>query len=92
LSFVKDPEAEVDYQIDWSSYLSGATITSSLWTAPGLSITSDSYTSTTATVWLSGGQINERYIARNKITTSAGQTDVRGITITVAQRNETKSR
>ena len=88
MSFVKDPEAVIDYVMDWTFYLAGNTISTSVWSVPGLTITSQSHTSTRATVWLAGGTAYQRYIARNTITTSAGQTDVRGIAITVYPRNQ----
>lgn len=88
MAFIKDPQSTVDYKIDWSAYLEGATITGSSWNIDpaGLSITLQSNTPTTTTVWLAGGSTGERYTARNTISTSTGQTDVRGITIKVEQR------
>jgi hypothetical protein len=59
MSFTKDPQAVLDYEIDWSAWLTAAgddTISASSWTATtGITIDSDSNTTTTATVWLSGG-------------------------------------
>jgi hypothetical protein len=88
MTFVKDPAATVDYEMDWAAYLEGSTITSSSWSVSpgGMTITNQSNTPTLTTVWLAGGTVGERYTARNLITTSTGQTDSRGITITIAYR------
>lgn len=75
-SFRHSPQAVVDYPLDWSRDLaSGETILLSTWTVPdGLTKDSDSRTSTTTTVWLSGGTAGTVYAVRNKVTTSAGRT------------------
>lgn len=61
--FQKDPNAILDYTVDWSAWLaSGETISTSTWTAStGITIATTpapSNTGTTATVWLSGGTVN----------------------------------
>jgi len=88
VAFIKDPGSTVDYELDWTAYLSGETISTSTWSVPGLTVGTTSNTTTTTTVWLSGGTVGERYVARNTITTSGGSTDVRGITIKVEERNQ----
>jgi len=87
VAFIKDPGSTVDYELDWTPYLAGDTITASTWSVPGLTVTTSSNTTTGTTVWVSGGTIGERYVARNTITTAGGLTDVRGITIKVEERN-----
>jgi len=80
--FIKDPEAVLDYEIDWSLWLSGDTITESSWTVEsGLTKGSDFYTDTTTTVWLSGGTVMTTYLAVNHIVTAAGREDDRTIKI-----------
>lgn len=55
--FTKDPQAVLDYNVDWSTWLGTDTIASSVWTVEaGLTKDSDSKTTTIATVMLSGGQ------------------------------------
>lgn len=63
MQYLKDPQAVLDYTVDWESWLpSGDTITDSTWTADdGITIDSDSFTTTAATVWLSGGSLGENY-------------------------------
>ncbi|HHB12214.1 MAG TPA: hypothetical protein ENK62_03330 [Chromatiales bacterium] len=85
--FLKDPDSTLDYVIDWSSWLGSDTIASSSWTVPaGLTMTSESNTTTTATVWLSGGSAGSSYQVTNRITTAAGRVDERSITIEVQER------
>ena len=67
-TFVKDPDATLDYIIDWSEWLDTDTISTSTWTVPtGLTNVSDSNTTTTATIWLSGGTAGQRYTVSNRI-------------------------
>ena len=86
-SFIKDPDAVLDYQIDWSDLLGDDTITSSEWVASdGITIDSNSFADTAATVWLSGGTVGQDYAVTNHITTDGGREDDRTITIMVRQK------
>lgn len=71
----KDPNATLDYTFDWSDWLPSAdTISSVAWqVSPGLTTASVSNTTTTATIWLSGGTEGEKYSVRCRITTAAGR-------------------
>lgn len=87
----KDPDAILDYQINWATWLGTDTIATTAWTlAPtgtgALTKTTDTKTTTTATIWLSGGTANTDYTAACKITTAGGRTDERTLTIYVRQR------
>lgn len=87
----KDPEAVLDYAIDWDvtgdSWLSGDTISSVTWTVPtGLTKGSESNTTTTATVWLSGGTAGSIYSISCKIVTAGGRTDERTFKLKVEER------
>lgn len=86
-SYVKDPDAVLDYVIDWSDWLDSDTISTSDWTVEtGITEDSDSNTTTTATIWLSGGTVNDRYIVTNRIVTVGGRTDDRSISIYVREK------
>lgn len=86
-TFTKDPQAVLDYRIDWSEWLDGDTISTSEWVVPdALTLESESNTTTAATVWLSGGINNGSYDITNEITTVGGRTDDRTITIKVKER------
>ena len=88
----KDPAADLDYQIDWTSWLGTDQITASTWTAPagcGLTLRAASIDNTgkKATVWLSGGNVSPApFAVVNHITTAASRQDERSIMITVQQR------
>jgi hypothetical protein len=84
---VKDPDAVLDYSINWSTWLGDDTIAASTWTADndGLTVVSSSNTTTATTVWLSGG-VGGIYNLRNRIVTAGGRTDDRTIQIVVEQR------
>ena len=86
--WVKDPDAVLDWRWDWSEWLAdGETIVTSLFiVSAGLVKDSDLHSATSATVWLSGGTPGTPYLVTNRITTSAGRTDDRSITIRVTNR------
>lgn len=74
--FVKDKESILDYTIDWSQWLPvGDTIVVSAWTVPDdIAVESDTFTTTTTTVWLSGaGPEGTRSTVTNHITTADGR-------------------
>jgi hypothetical protein len=87
-TFTKDPDAVLDYSVDWSKWLAGDQITTSIWSVddPAIEVADDSNTSTRATVWLSGGVASESYTVTNRITTSGGRTDDRSFVIQVQDR------
>lgn len=75
-SYLKDPNATKDYGIDWATWLAGDTIQTSTWLVPaGLTNSNPSNTSTTTTVWLSGGTLGETYTVTNRVTTTGGRTE-----------------
>ena len=83
----KDPDAVVDYQVDWWPWLDDDTIASSVWIIPdGIAKDSDTYADKTTTVWLSGGADGQSYELVNRITTAGGRTEDRTITINVKQK------
>ena len=84
----KDPDATLDWVWDWNEWLDeGETISSSeFFTTVGLVVDSNSFTTKTATVWLSGGTAGQVYKVTNRITTSSGRTDDRSVTIRVVER------
>lgn len=86
-SFIHDPDAVLDYEIDWSAWLGTDTISSSTWTVPsGLTEDSSTNTTTTATIWLSGGTAGTRYEVTNHIVTAGGREEDRTIQIVVRER------
>lgn len=86
--FTKDPNATLDYQVDWSAWLDTDTIIASTWVVPtGLTNASDAFTTTTATIWLSGGSlVTKAYVVVNRIATAAGRTEDRSFVIQMEER------
>lgn len=89
-SYVKDPDAKLDYSIDWSSWLpAGDTISAVAWTATGVTVSASpapSHASGIATVWLEGGTKGEDATVTCRVTTTAGRIDDRTIRISVRER------
>jgi hypothetical protein len=87
-TFRKDPDAVLDYKVDWTAWLGDDTLTSSTFTASSdaITLTSESNDSTSATVWISGGVLNGRYKVTNHITTSEGRVEDRTFTVLMVQR------
>ena len=74
----KDPGSVERFTINWAEVLAeptvAETISTSVWTVPsGITKDSQSNTTTTVTLILSGGSIGQ-YNIQNRITTSGGQT------------------
>ncbi|PCI43055.1 MAG: hypothetical protein COB49_12845 [Alphaproteobacteria bacterium] len=93
--FLKDPDATLDYVIDWSgSYLlSGEQITASSWLILPQGASNDLAVdniplpvSGVATVFITGGIAGKIYQLTNRITTDQGRTDERSITIRVEEK------
>ena len=85
--FTKDPNATLDYQINWSLWLGTDTIVTSTWVVPtGITRVSDSNGTTTTTIWLSGGTVSHDYELTNRIVTAAGRTEDRTITIQLREK------
>jgi len=76
--WLKDPDAILDYSLDWSAWLGEDTIVASTWLLPAdLTKVSETFTSTQATIWLSKGTPGTRRTITNRITTAAGRTEDR---------------
>lgn len=87
-TWLKDPTAILDWNFDWTDWLSaGETLLTATFTATaGITVTSSSFTTTVGTVWLSGGNPGTPYLVTCHVTTSAGRADDRSITIRVQNR------
>lgn len=87
-NFTKDPNAVLDYTVDWSSWLQeGEAIQSSSWVVDaGITDSNPTNTGIAATIWLSGGIVNKVYRVTNRITTSAARVDDRSLLIAVRQK------
>lgn len=87
---LKDPAAELDYGFDWAErgWLdTGETITAAVWTIPaGLTLITSQIIGDKTVAWLGGGTAGTDYIIACRITTSAGRTDERSMTLRVRER------
>ncbi len=88
MTFIKDPDATLDYTVDWTDWLmADDEIQSASWVTPaGLTVESESHTTTAATVWLSGGQAGSEYAVVSRIVTADGREDDRTIWIKVMHK------
>lgn len=85
-TFIKDPDATLDYKIDWTAWLGADLIVTSTWSAPeGITIESHENDDKQTVVWLSGGEIGA-YSVTNRITTLGGRTDDRTIKIKIKEK------
>jgi hypothetical protein len=83
----KDPDAVLDYQIDWSDWLGeGESIAVADWVVTGGTEDSATTTAKTATIWLSGGTEGEAISATCSVTTDIGRSDDRTLILRVAER------
>ena len=86
-SFIRDPNARLDFGIRWSEWLAGDEIESADWTVPaGLTKEAESHSGDTAYVWLSGGTAGSTYPVMCRIETVGGRIDDRTIQIIVKER------
>jgi len=80
----KDPTAVLDYSVDWTQWLAQDTLATSSWSADvGITVTATSFTTTVATVWLSGGTAGRIYSIHNSITTVGGRVNEQSFKIRV---------
>lgn len=83
----KDPNANLDYTIDWRKWLGDDTILTSIWVLPvGISQAGLLMSSTTTTIWVAGGTAGTSYSVYNQITTVGGRVDKRTIKFNAVDR------
>jgi len=84
----KDPDAILDYHVDWSNWLvENDTISTSQWLVDDdLTIIAEAFGNQTTTVWISGGETGRLHGMTNRIATSAGRIDDRTISIFIEER------
>lgn len=91
VAHVEKTKADVRYfTLDYTKFLSrlgGITIASSAWAEDdgGITIDSESETTTKTTVWLSSGDNNETYLLENTVTTSDSQTFKKALMVRVTE-------
>jgi hypothetical protein len=86
--FLKDPSDEIDFTRTWGDWLAdGETISTVVWTVEAgltkMTSPAESNTTTTATVWLEGGTVDEEYDVACRITTNQSRVVERTFTVKV---------
>lgn len=76
-TYVKDPDATLDYSVNWSAFLAGSgddTIVTAIWVAPvGVTVTDSGHSGGIHTGFISGGTLGESYTVTSRITTTGGR-------------------
>jgi hypothetical protein len=90
----KDPEATLDYTLDWTDWLGSTTILTATYAVTAdaddsdpVTSTGSSNTTTTTTVTLTGGTVNEVYTVNCTITTEAGTTERKNFRVLVKTKS-----
>lgn len=95
MNITKDPQAKLDYGLDWSGWLKQRDGTVDAISTASWSISGDDNTltssapyvdSTVTGVWLAGGTAGRTYIVTCHIVTIAGREDDRSLKVQVKQR------
>jgi len=89
-TYKKDPNATLDYTVDWSAWLTPIADTISgtpVWVlSSGLTKVSQSNTTTTATIFVSGGVLDETETVTCRISTVGLRTDDRTVNLKMTSR------
>ena len=73
-SFPKDPDAVLDYYLDWTSFLAGDTIVTLAWVATGtVTIRDPAVVGDFTRIWVEGGTAGELVDLTNHIVTTEGR-------------------
>ena len=89
--YLTDPDARVDYAIDWALYLDGQTILASAWSVDpdedgGIAVDEASFETARTAARLSGGIVGRSYWVSNLVTLSDGSADARSLILRVEER------
>jgi hypothetical protein len=88
-TIIKDPNAVLDYTVDFAAWLLPETDTISSATVTGTDVTIDSSAvvgGTAVTMWVSGGAVGTTGNAVVRITTAAGRIDDRTVYFKIKER------
>ena len=87
--FVKDPDATLDYGVDWTLWLGADTISTSTWVLEsGISAVPASETSDgkKTSIFITGGSPGETYLVTNRIVTDGQRTEERSFELKIRER------
>ena len=86
---IKDPDADLDYSLNWSDWLAGDSISNAIWTVDtGLTKHNEAISGSIATVWLSGGVLGVTYWVSCRVVTGnlIPRTEDRSFRVVITQR------
>lgn len=93
MSFLlKDPDASLDYAVDWGAeYLAGDALVSSSWAVSpeepgGVMVVGSDYDLLVSTVQVAGGEAGKTYRLSNRVMTTSGRRDTRSVVLRVEKR------
>ena len=76
-TFAKDPDARLDYTVDWTAFLTGSSDTVSTYSfvSPSVDLTfeDEAMLDGMHTIFISGGTLNEVYLVTSRIETTGGR-------------------
>jgi len=81
-----DPDAIIDYIIDWTKWLAGDNLATSAWSIANATEASSASTTKTATVFISAAKPGKVVTMRNRITTAGGRTEDRTLRALVREK------
>lgn len=88
--YIKDPNAVLDYIVNWATFLGADTIASDSWEGTGgpggITSVLETNSTTASTIWLSGGTLGQKYALTNRIVTAGGRTEDRTIYVKVKEK------
>jgi hypothetical protein len=83
----KDSSENINIDVSWEDWLGSDIITASTWLIPNPLIgAGQSNTSTSATVWISGGVLGAFYTVANSVTTASGRSTKRTIVVRIVSK------
>lgn len=88
-TIIKDPNAVLDYTIDWTVWLDDMSDTlssHSVITPSGITCVSSSISGKKVIMWISGGTVNVTYQVTCRVVTAGGRTDDRSIYFRILER------
>ena len=87
IEIAKDPDANLDYEVDWTTWLdSGDSISSHDVDAGGLTLGTNTNDGNAVTFWVSGGTVSTSYTVRVRVTTVQGRIDDRSVVFVVGEK------
>ena len=86
--YAKDPEAVLDYYVNWAAWLGDDTIVTSTWavdTASDVDLGDPIDLGPLQGIWVSGGTVHTTALLTNHILTAAGREDERTILLVIKE-------